>query len=128
MLKRLLTICLLVTLISANFSRFFAYAGFEMNQKYIAENLCINKNRPEMHCNGKCYLMNKLKQAEDHEKKQTAKDNLNQLVSSFFQEAVSLRFNAAVIIKNNKNSFPRYGYQYSSHYIETIFRPPKQLA
>ena len=34
---------------------------------YIAEYLCINKDRPELQCNGKCYLMRKL--AEQNEQK-----------------------------------------------------------
>jgi hypothetical protein len=75
MLKKAIAICLLVTLISSNFSRFFLYAGFELNHKYIAENFCINKSRPWMHCNGHCYFMRKIKEAQENEKKQ---DRANQ--------------------------------------------------
>ena len=70
MFNRIIAICLLVALIGSSFSRFFVFVGFEANNKYIAENLCVNKSRPWMHCNGKCYLMKKLKQAEEKEKKQ----------------------------------------------------------
>jgi len=31
-----------------------------VNRTYIAANLCENVKRPEMHCNGKCYLKKKL--------------------------------------------------------------------
>ena len=31
-----------------------------LNYKYIATVLCVNKDKPEMHCNGKCYLMKEL--------------------------------------------------------------------
>lgn len=123
--KRIIAISLLVALISSNFSRFFAYAGFEVNQKYIAENLCINKSRPWIHCNGKCYFMKKIKQAEENEKKQAAKDNFNRLEISFFQEPFKLQFVTPVILDSNKSSVPRYTFQYSSRYIETLFRPPK---
>lgn len=57
-------------MICSNFANLFVYAGFEINQTYIATELCINKNRPELHCNGQCYLMKKLKQAQDKEQKQ----------------------------------------------------------
>ena len=126
--NRLIAICLLAALISSNFSRFLVYAGFEVNQKYIAENLCINKSRPWLHCDGKCYFMRKIKQAEENEKKQTEKDNLNRLEISFFQEPFQLSFISPAVLENNNNSFPAYIYQYSSRYIETIFRPPKQIA
>jgi hypothetical protein len=97
-----------------------------MNQKYIAETLCINRSRPWMHCNGKCYFMKKIHQAEENEKKQEAKDNLNRLEVSFFQEPFQFSSIAPTILETVKSSFPAYSYQYSSRYIETIFRPPKQ--
>ncbi len=78
-----------------------------------------------MHCNGKCYFMKKIKQAEENEKKQAAKDNLNRLEISFFQEPFKLQFVTPVILDSNKSSVPRYTFQYSSRYIETLFRPPK---
>lgn len=70
MINRLIAITLLLALISSNLSRFFVYAEFEANQKYIAAALCENRDKPQMHCNGKCYLMKKLKEAEEKEKKQ----------------------------------------------------------
>ncbi|WP_183867647.1 hypothetical protein [Pedobacter cryoconitis] len=70
MFKSAIAIVILVLLILSNFSRLFIYAGFELNQKYIASTLCENRDKPEIHCNGKCYLMKKLKQAEEKEKKQ----------------------------------------------------------
>jgi hypothetical protein len=70
MLTRTIAILLLCCSVSVNLSGLFVFAGFEMNRSYIAEELCINRNRPELHCNGKCYLMNKLKQAQDKEQKQ----------------------------------------------------------
>lgn len=53
------------------------FAGFEINQKYIAAELCINKDKPQLHCNGQCYLMKKLKQAEDKEQKQERQSQKN---------------------------------------------------
>ncbi|WP_050982121.1 hypothetical protein [Mucilaginibacter paludis] len=126
MSKRFAAMLLLVTLISSNFSVFMVYAGFQMNQKYIAETLCVNRSRPWMHCNGKCYFMKKIHQAEESEKKQEAKDNLNRLEVSFFQEPFQFSSVAPTILETVKSSFPAYTYQYSSRDIETIFRPPKQ--
>lgn len=70
MINRLIAIILLLALVSANLSGFFIYAEFKANQKYIAAALCENRDRPQLHCNGKCYLMKKLKDAEEKEKKQ----------------------------------------------------------
>lgn len=40
---------------------------FYSNQKRIADKYCINKNKPKLHCNGKCYLSKKLKQVNQTE-------------------------------------------------------------
>ncbi len=55
------------------------FLGFEANQNYIAKELCENKDKPEMHCNGKCYLMKKLKQAQDKEQKQERQSQKTQI-------------------------------------------------
>lgn len=69
-MRKFTTFILLILLLLSQFSRVFVYAGFELNQKYIASTLCMNRDKPELHCNGKCYLLNKLKQAEEKEKRQ----------------------------------------------------------
>jgi Na+/citrate or Na+/malate symporter len=70
MLLKPVSILLLLSLLTTSFANLFVFAGFELNQKYIAAELCENKNKPELHCNGKCFLMKKLKQAQDKEQKQ----------------------------------------------------------
>ena len=37
---------------------------FFANRNYVAEKLCVNKNKPMLKCRGKCYLSKKLKEAE----------------------------------------------------------------
>jgi len=70
MLTRFIAIVLLMCSVSVSLSGLFVFAGFEMNQGYIAKELCVNKDKPQLHCNGHCYLMKKLKQAEEKEQKQ----------------------------------------------------------
>jgi hypothetical protein len=70
MIRRLVAFALLLAMISSNLSTLFVYAEFKVNQKYIAAALCENKDKPQLNCQGKCYLMKKLKEAEDKEKKQ----------------------------------------------------------
>ncbi len=37
---------------------------YQVNQDYVAEELCENTDKPELECNGKCYLMKQLAKAE----------------------------------------------------------------
>lgn len=70
MFKSFTAIFLLFALTSSQLSQLFIYAGFELNRNYIANTLCENRDKPELHCDGKCFLIKKLKQAEEKEKKQ----------------------------------------------------------
>jgi hypothetical protein len=128
MLKRITAYFLIVSLMAVHFSRFFVFAGFELNKTYIATTLCENRDKPWMHCNGKCYFVKKIKQAQENERKDAARDNLSRLEISFFQEPFKLAFIEPVALQDNKSQFPRYSYQYTSHYIDAIFRPPKSIA
>lgn len=83
MLKQTVAVLLLICSVSLNLSGLFVLAGFEMNESYIAKELCVNKDKPQMHCNGQCYLMKKLKQAQDKEQKQERQSQKVQL-----QEAI----------------------------------------
>ncbi len=81
MLQRVTAYLLIFSLVAVNFSRFFVYAGFELNRNYIATTLCENRNKPAVHCDGKCYFMKKIKQADD---KQASDERQSQ--KSLFQE------------------------------------------
>ncbi len=123
MFKRFTAILLLVALISSNCSRFFVAAGFELNHKYITENLCINKNRPWLHCNGKCYFMKKVKEAQENEKKQQREDQ-----KSRYQEALPVVQNTSGMLfaKNILAiNYPRIATPKPITRVYSILLPPK---
>jgi hypothetical protein len=66
-----------------SFSHWFVVLAFNINRDYIAKNLCENRYRPKMHCNGNCVLMKKLKEKEKEEQNQpAAKSELSIIVLS----------------------------------------------
>lgn len=38
---------------------------YQWNKKEITAKFCINKNKPKVHCNGKCHLKKQLKNIEE---------------------------------------------------------------
>tara|TARA_Y100000782_G_C10189272_1_gene269374 strand:+ start:7658 stop:8032 length:375 start_codon:yes stop_codon:yes gene_type:complete len=49
---------------------------FDLNRSEIAELFCVNKDKPELHCNGQCELMKRLNAQEDqNEKAPDLRDN-----------------------------------------------------
>jgi hypothetical protein len=53
-----------------------------LNQSYITEKFCINKDNPKLSCNGKCHLKNQLVKQE--EKEQKAPLNIKESWDYFF--------------------------------------------
>lgn len=41
------------------------YTAWSVNHEYIARTLCVNRNRPERCCEGKCYLSKQLEKHDD---------------------------------------------------------------
>ena len=41
--------------------------NWAIHQDYIAKNLCVNRDKPELHCNGKCVLMQKMRIADEND-------------------------------------------------------------
>lgn len=58
------TIFLISTIFLQTFSSYIIKADFFLNQEFISKNLCVNVDKPMMHCNGKCYLTKKLKEQQ----------------------------------------------------------------
>ena len=128
MLKRLSIWLLILAVFMANFSTWLVYVGFKINQQYIARNLCINRFKPSIHCDGKCYFMHKIKQAEENEKKQSAKGNSGRVEISFFQQPFSISFIEPEITDKAAVSIQTCAFTYNSQHLEVIFRPPRSLA
>ncbi|WP_295801074.1 hypothetical protein [Mucilaginibacter sp.] len=124
MLKQLTAWLLIFSVLAVNYSRLFVYAGFKMNQSYIAAKLCENRNKPFLHCNGKCYLMKKIKQAEDKQNnaESQAQKSLFQdgyIVNTFFHNSTlwSVGIGNAFPFAENCGKLPGA--------FLPIFRPPQ---
>ncbi|MFD3275142.1 hypothetical protein [Aquirufa echingensis] len=68
-MKRIIAILLLIAIQLPLMSQWASVAYYQVNRNYIAKNLCENRDKPKLNCNGQCYLAKKLKAAEDKEQK-----------------------------------------------------------
>jgi hypothetical protein len=51
------------------FSREVLVVDFTLHRATITARFCVNKARPQLHCDGKCYFAKQLKKQEDRESK-----------------------------------------------------------
>ena len=97
---------------------------FKINQDFIAEMLCINKEKPMSSCNGKCYLSEQLKKVEEQEEKQAPTNKKERLEVLYCYAKKSLDFPS---FANNYKSKLNLAYEnelYDSSFISDIFHPP----
>ncbi|ASW75013.1 hypothetical protein IQ37_00075 [Chryseobacterium piperi] len=94
------------------------------NYNYIVETLCINKDKPEIHCNGKCYLSKELAKTNDTESTPFSKGK------SSGQKVLDIYILPEITeIKNTNTKYhTRFSFIYETNYsflfLKHIFRPP----
>ncbi|SHK88176.1 hypothetical protein SAMN05444266_101466 [Chitinophaga jiangningensis] len=67
-MKYLVIILVFAGLLLENASKGLIVLQYWANQQYIAQNLCENRDKPQMHCNGRCHLKKELEKDAQPEK------------------------------------------------------------
>lgn len=97
---------------------------FLLNQDYIAKVLCINKDKPELDCKGKCHLKKQLKQEEEQTPKlptSTVKEIIENLI--YIEE---YKLSPKAMSSNNFNkTITNYHFSCITATLESIFHPPR---
>ena len=93
---------------------------FKLNQKAIIEQFCINKSKPELHCNGKCHLTKELQETEDSPSEKIINTrNFDLAFSSNFEIELKIpkisKKRELVIYKE---------FQHTEPYLEILVPPP----
>jgi len=98
---------------------------YVVNYEYVSKVLCVNKDKPKMHCNGKCHLMKELAKASENEKPISSDKKIasNEFEVLFFEEIKS--FNISPIYFSNKQKINKcYSNLYSHLNSDSVFHPP----
>ncbi len=89
---------------------------------YITNELCENKAKPEMHCNGKCHLAKELAKANDSEKSQDSRFFSVEIFAAVFPEVPV--FSSSVRFPSTEKA--SFGYQNLYFHLASseTFHPP----
>ncbi|MGO1787110.1 MAG: hypothetical protein ACTHZ7_08545 [Sphingobacterium sp.] len=120
-MRRFFTYILLISLTLQSFYRSIAAMEYQIHlPEYIAR--CINKDKPELHCNGQCILMEKIREKEKEESKQ------NLLVYEYSSLYVHKEYAIFTMLQpaEDAQEEPTMSYRVDYHfdYNTPIFRPP----
>ena len=105
---------------------YMPYIEYELNKKYIAEVLCENKDKPEMHCNGHCHLKKQLKKANamETDQKQEAPPP-PPLKSDPVIALIKNTGNNGMLPYKVKKAIVPYIVTYHFEMVNKVFHPPK---
>jgi hypothetical protein len=122
-MRAIVLITLIVSLLGQSFNRMGWMAYYYLNQDYIAKQLCENRDRPELKCNGQCFLMKKLK-AEEEKPGQPVMPVFFGLETAWIHEAPAAwtpaPLSSGQVFTKEAAPRPRIGWQLG------VFRPPVQ--
>jgi len=92
---------------------------------YIKNELCVNKDKPELKCNGKCHLMKELAKASDASENGKDSKHFSVETSIVFCQAINENFSFKPLFYIHKSKITsRYNLSYSSLKADSVFRPP----
>lgn len=126
-LKKAISIVFVFLLVFSNLSRIWILIDFKVNQDFIAKVLCINKDKPELQCNGKCHLASQIKDQEEKENQGTSSETnikTEVIYFSIYNAELPSQEEQPVLTKEKS---PFYNCLRSSDFLDRLLRPP-QLA
>ncbi|QMW03249.1 hypothetical protein [Spirosoma foliorum] len=124
-MKIALVYILLIATLLPTVSQWGTIAYYHANKDYIARVLCENRDKPEMHCDGKCYLAKKLKAQEDRQDKETATRLENVPVITLFCSDLSTFLIVPQTIRLVTTQLPLYVASAYRAPLSAVFQPPQ---
>ena len=109
------------------FKPLFPVVEYAFDYDYISKVLCINKEKPQMKCNGKCHLMKELAKNAETEKPASEKKNNFKDVENLVPPTVSTTTFQPKIKAENLLVNSAYTNLYKSVFELTTFHPPTHL-
>lgn len=124
-MKNALVYILLIATLLPSISPWGTIAYYHVNKDYIARVLCENRDKPQLHCDGQCYLAKRLKVQQDRQDKETTERVQNMPVLQLFcQTNLPFQFRQ---LWDSSLFFGLPSYRFPSYVapLGGLFRPPQ---
>ena len=86
--RKIVATFLLIGIVINCFNHWLLFSTYSFNKAYIATVLCTNKDKPELHCEGKCFMDIKLKDLE--QKNKHDQENLKRMIETIAPTTANL--------------------------------------
>ena len=121
-IHQLSALCLAFIILARIMAMPISLLDYSVNKSFIANNLCENRLKPEIHCAGKCYLNKQLAKSNENKEPVDQKGSIKNLVIDFFEPVNNL-----FIINLKELQVFTFLYNVpiiSSQFAGNIFHPP----
>lgn len=107
----------------------FAFMHYALFNENFTELYCINKDKPEMECNGRCHLQKKVKEnaSSNSSNYNYLSEELHQLINLYCESVFDFDCNIVFFSFSQQGNF-RYNNLYDPINIEQSFIPPDRLS
>ncbi|MCB0514553.1 MAG: hypothetical protein R2798_14130 [Chitinophagales bacterium] len=125
-MKQIFVILLALLVILINFREAAIFVSFKYNQEFIAQYLCINRDKPEMQCHGKCHLKKSIEESEKRQQQGANPINEKPADTTLFFTQTTTVFGKYFYQTSNIKTFSSFLinlYKFSFHI--RIFHPPQ---
>lgn len=105
---------------------FWPVVEYVVNYEYIVTTLCENRDKPEMHCNGKCYLSKELaKEAGTTDKNPFGKSSKSEIPQVIIAERLDEFIFSKKIPQATKDSIGEKPEMVPFLFVSKILHPPQ---
>lgn len=115
---------LVFVILSASFRSTAVYVWFQINQTYIAANLCVNRDNPESLCGGSCVLKTRMAEAQEQEK-ESPYINLNDTKPITLIPIQYNKYDQDGITSQKSQKPFTHDFALSTDHHKLVFRPPQ---
>lgn len=130
-MKKVLAILLLACVSYQLVAKMGIMVWYEVNKDYIAEELCENKDKPKLQCNGNCYLNKQIAKVDD----QAPEKDGAQLPKKIEKSEITVMFSTAELQLNFTEHTANIRSYYDNYIpprgiqpLSSVFHPPQMLA
>lgn len=126
--KQYIAIVFLLLFLMSIIKPIIPYAIYYANYEEIVTEKCVSKDKPEMACNGKCYvkaIKKRLNPEQENTPKSTLPTHKNKTLEFLFKE-----YDYAISLTKSfkcRNPLNFHKHFVISEYSISIFRPPEQI-
>jgi hypothetical protein len=122
-MRAFISILLVVTLSFGFILKSVIIINYQINKTNIIAAFCINKDKPELECNGKCYLTQQLSQTESSNESSSLTESILQYEISTFLVPANFKCEKYFYFFSETGNQEEHKYLLSG-YLSSVFKPP----